>query len=191
MATIKVRGDLNDIKIKSITQENPKVVKKVILPEGRFHNHETKDTNYFTIITIPGCDIEVKIVGTEKDLNDNVFYKNYKINNLPFSCEENPLTTTCFESDINDIYKIEIISQEKMPGNMINPGKTIQKIYNLDYKFNFEEPDTTSETEISISKSNFETNVTINQNSDDEEGEELEEDEENNEENEDDESDTD
>ena len=191
MFTIRNQGDNKDIKIRSIIHENPKLMRRVLLPQGDFINNEIKETNYYTYITVPGCEIEIKIVGTENDDNNNIFYKNYKINNLTFSSEKNPTTTMCFETNINDVYKIEIISEEKTNGNMIHPGKIIKKIYNINYKFNSEENISDLSSVISIFKADFTSDININQNSDDdeEEEEELEEDDENGNDEDDDESD--
>lgn len=190
MATIRIRGDSKDIEIISIVYENPKIIKQVILPQGEFKENRITEKRYFTNIIVPGTDVEVEIVGTEKNDDDEIFYKNYKVNNQVFNSEENPTTTMSFETSISDIYKIKIVTQEKTPGNMINPGKTIQKIYNIDYKFDLESQSLVNDSEVSILKSDFSSNIIINQNNDedeeqhnaselnvDEEGEELEEDE--------------
>jgi hypothetical protein len=182
MAYIRIRGDSKDIEINSIVYENPKIIKQVILPEGEFKKNHITEKKYFSIITIPGNDVEIEIVGSEKNENDEIFYKNYKINNQVFNSDENPTTIMSFESNLSDIYKIKIITQEKTPGNMINPGKTIQKIYHIDYKFDLEIQSMLSDSEVSILKSDFSSNININQTSHDEEedsndDEELEEDE--------------
>jgi hypothetical protein len=182
MATIRIRGDSKDIEIKSITYENSKIVKQVILPQGDFLKNEIKETIYFTNIKIPGKEVEVEIVGTEKNDDGNVFYKNYNISNNIFNSEENPTVTMSFETNISDIYKIKITSFDKTPGNMINPGKTIHKIYNLDYKFNFPSNLEVSESEVSILKTDFSSNINLTDNEEENNNgtdneEELEEDE--------------
>jgi hypothetical protein len=187
MATIRVRGNVSDINIKSILYENTKGIKEVILPSGEFKKNEITENNYYTFLEIPGSEIEVKIIGTQTDSSDNVFYKNFKINNIVFNSDENPTTSFSFECDINDKYKIEIITQEKTPGNMINPGKIIEKIYIFDYQFNSDKNTEIDESNIKILTSEFDSNITINTNSDD--GEDLEHDEEEEEDEEDEEND--
>lgn len=175
MATIRIRGDSKDIEILSIVYENPKIIKQVILPQGEFKKNEIREKKYFTNMIIPGNDVEVEIVGTEKNNDNEVFYKNYKINNLNFNSEENPTTTMTFETNISDIYKIKIVTFEKTPGNMINPGKSLQRIYNIDYKFDFQSQFFEDSSDISILKSDFSSNININQSSDNDEdnGKEL------------------
>lgn len=164
MATLRIRGDSKDIEIKSLIYENPKIVKQVILPHGDFLKNEIKETVYFTNLTIPGKEVEVEVIGTEKNYDDNVFYKSYHITNNIFNNEDNPTVTMTFETDISDIYKIKITTFDKTPGNMINPGKTIQKIYTLDYKFNFPSDSEVSESEVSILKTDFSSNINLNSN---------------------------
>lgn len=164
MATLRIRGDSKDIDIISLIYQNPKIVKQVILPHGDFLKNEIKETLYFTNLTIPGKEVEVEVIGTEKNDDDNVFYKSYHITNNIFNNEDNPTVTMTFETDISDIYKIKITTFDKTPGNMINPGKTIQKIYTLDYKFNFPSDSEVSESEVSILKTNFSSNINLNSN---------------------------
>lgn len=171
MSTIKIRGNNNDIEIKSITYVNPKIVKQVLLPQGDFLKNEIRETTYFTILKIPGKEVEVEIFGTDKNDEGNTFYKNYNISNKGFENEDNPVTTMSFETNISDIYKIKIITIDKTPGNMINPGKTIQKIYNFDYKFNCNVNQDVNESSVSILKTDFSSNINLTENDEDRETE--------------------
>ena len=173
MSTIKIRGDISDIEIKSITYVNPKIVKQVLLPQGDFLKNEIKETTYYTILKIPGKEVEVEIFGTDKNDEGNSFYKNYNISNNGFDNEENPFTTMSFETNISDIYKIKIITIEKTPGNMINPGKIIQKIYNFDYKFSCNLNLESCESSVSILKTDFSSNINLTENDEEEENNEL------------------
>tara|TARA_E500000178_G_C16794480_1_gene649562 strand:- start:56 stop:631 length:576 start_codon:yes stop_codon:yes gene_type:complete len=173
MSTIKIRGNISDIEIKSITYVNPKIVKQVLLPQGDFLKNEIKETTYYTILKIPGKEVEVEIFGTDKNDEGNSFYKNYNISNNGFDNEENPFTTMSFETNISDIYKIKIITIEKTPGNMINPGKIIQKIYNFDYKFSCNLNLESCESSVSILKTDFSSNINLTENDEEEENNEL------------------
>jgi len=169
MSTIRIRGNNKDIDIKSIVYENPKIIKQVILPQGEFKKNEITEKKYFTNITIPGFDVEIEIFGSIKNKDGDIYYKNYKINNVVFNCEDNPTTTMTFETDIKDIYKIKIISQEKSYGNAINPGKLIQKIFNIDYKFRLYSESLENKSQVLILKSDFSSNININLSSDNDE----------------------
>ena len=160
---IRLRGDIEDVNIESITFKRPKLIKKVSIPEGTFDSNKIFEVNHYSIITVPGTDVEFKIIGTKVNKNRDFFYKNYKIKNVVFNSDEDDSTVSMsFETDIEDIYRIEIISQEKTSGNMINPGKIIKKIYILDYKFNLNEKQPQTSDGITILKSNVDSEMAIN-----------------------------
>ena len=177
---IRIRGDIEDVKIESINFKRPKQVKNVSIPEGTFDSNKIFEVNNYSIITVPGTEVEFKIIGTKVDKNGDFFYKNYKVKNVVFnSDEDDSMVSMIFDTDIEDIYRIEIISQEKTSGNMINPGKIIKKFFIFDYKFNLNEKQPQTSNNINILKSNVDSEMAINaleNDDDDDDDNELEED---------------